>query len=90
MSTVANSSFNSFRRLIFAKTITGEVLVSARALQGGKVLGFYWTLGRYDTVTIVEGTDEKTAMKSLLTFADLVSTETLVAITAEEASKLVE
>ncbi len=60
------------------------------AKAGGKILGFYWTLGRYDAVTIIEGTDEKTALKSLLTFADLVSTETLVAITSEEASKLVE
>ena len=80
----------------FRKKPTKEMLAESRRLfeqvakQGGKVLGFYWTLGRYDTVTIVEGTDEKTAMKSLLTFADLVSTETLVAITAEEASKLIE
>jgi uncharacterized protein with GYD domain len=27
---------------------------------GGKILGFYWTLGRYDTVLIAETKDEKT------------------------------
>jgi uncharacterized protein with GYD domain len=80
----------------FRKKPTKQMLAESQRLfeqvtkQGGKVLGLYWTLGRYDTVTIVEGPDEKTAMKSLFTFADLVSTETLVALTAEEASKLVE
>ncbi len=31
-----------------------------------KVLGLYRTLGRYDTVLIVEAPDEKTMMKMLL------------------------
>jgi len=58
--------------------------------EGAKILGMYWTLGRYDAVMIVEGKDEKTAMKSLLRWGDLVSTETLVAVTREEAVKLLE
>jgi len=58
--------------------------------EGGKIIGRYWTLGRYDAVHIIEGKDEKTAMKALLRFGDLVSTETLVAVTREEAIKLVE
>jgi uncharacterized protein with GYD domain len=80
----------------FRKKPTKQMLAESQRLfeqvtkAGGKILGFYWTLGRYDTVTIIEGPDEKTALKSLFTFADLVSTETLVALTAEEASKLVE
>lgn len=56
----------------------------------GKALGFYWTLGRYDGVVISESPDEKTHMKHMLGFADLISSETLVAVPAEEASKLVE
>jgi len=56
----------------------------------GKVLGFYWTLGRYDGVVISESPDEKTHMKHMLRFADLISSETLVAVPAEEASRLVE
>lgn len=80
----------------FRKKPTKEMLAESQKLfeqvtkQGGKILGFYWTLGRYDGVTIIEGRDEKVAMQSLLTFADIVSTETLVAIPAEEARKLVE
>jgi len=58
--------------------------------EGAKIIGRYWTLGRYDAVVITEGKDEKTAMKSLLRFGDLVSTETLVALTREEAIKLLE
>jgi len=58
--------------------------------EGSKIIGRYWTLGRYDAVVITEGKDEKTAMKSLLRWGDIVSTETLVAVTREEAVKLVE
>jgi len=58
--------------------------------QGSKILGIYWTLGRYDVVTIIEGKDEKSAMKNLLQMGDIAATETLVAIPREEAIKLVE
>lgn len=58
--------------------------------EGVKILGIYWTLGRYDAIVITEGRDEKTAMKHLLTFADMLSTETMVAVTREEALKLLE
>ena len=57
---------------------------------GGKILGWYWTLGRYDAVFIAEGKDEKNYMKTTIRFGDILSTETLVAVTREEAIKLVE
>jgi uncharacterized protein with GYD domain len=75
---------------------TKEMVAKSRKLfkqmekEGGKVLGFYYTLGRYDTVGIMEGKDEKTAMKALLRWGDIVSTETLLAVPQEEARKLVE
>ena len=53
-----------------------------------KVLGFYWTFGRYDSVLIVEAPDEKTMMKMLTKVGDFVATETMVAIPREEATKL--
>jgi uncharacterized protein with GYD domain len=58
--------------------------------EGGKILGQYWTLGRYDSITIIEGPDEKAAMRAALGWGDLIATETLVAVTREEAIKLVE
>jgi len=65
-------------------------LIEQMVKEGGKVLGMYWTLGRYDAVLIAEGTDEKAAMRALLRWGDLVSTETLVAVSREEAIKLLE
>ena len=55
---------------------------------GGKVLSAYWTLGRYDAIATVEWPDEKAAMKGFSKFGDYASTETLVAVTREEALKL--
>ena len=57
---------------------------------GIRVMKIYWVLGRYDTVFIYEAPDEKAAMRELLKFGDFVSTETLIALPAEEAAKLVE
>ena len=57
------------------------------AKQGVK-LNVYWTLGRYDAVTIIEAPTEKDAMKSLLLFQDIVATETMVAVPRAEAIKL--
>jgi uncharacterized protein with GYD domain len=62
----------------------------AKDKEGPKVLGEYWTLGRYDVVLIMEGKDEKEAMRGLLPWVDTYSTETLVALSREEAVKLVE
>ena len=67
-----------------------QKLFEQMAKEGGKVVGMYWTLGRYDAVFITEGQDEKAAMKSLIRWGDIVSTETLVAVSREEALKLLE
>jgi uncharacterized protein with GYD domain len=58
--------------------------------EGAKILGWYWTLGRFDGVLITEGKDEKTVMKGFIRGGDLFSFETLVAVPREEAIKLVE
>ena len=65
-------------------------LFEQMAKEGNKILGQYWTLGKYDAVVIIEGKDEKSAMKALVRFGDIVSTETFVAVTREEALKLLE
>ena len=54
----------------------------------GIKMNVYWTLGRYDAVTIIEAPTEKDAMKTLLLWQDEVATETMVAIPREEALKL--
>ena len=59
------------------------------AKEGTMVHQFLWTLGRYDTVAILEGKDEKAAMQNLVDFPFDIVTETLVAIPREEALKMV-
>ena len=56
--------------------------------RGIKIIGWYWTLGRYDTAVIFEAANEKEALKTSLAVADFVASETLVAIPREEAIKL--
>ena len=54
----------------------------------GITMNVYWTLGRYDAVTIIEAPTERDAMKTLLLWQDEVATETMVAVPREEAIKL--
>jgi uncharacterized protein with GYD domain len=56
--------------------------------KGIKIIGWYWTLGRYDTAVIFEAANEKEALKFSLAVAEFVASETLVAIPREEAIKL--
>lgn len=65
-------------------------LFEKAAKEGVKRIGFYYTLGRYDTIVIMEGPDEKAFTRAALRWADMFSTETLVAIPREEAIKLIE
>ncbi|MCP8323763.1 MAG: GYD domain-containing protein [Candidatus Methylarchaceae archaeon HK02M2] len=57
--------------------------------EGTKIRFVFWTLGRYDLVIYTEGPDEATALSTVLPFFDFASTETLVAITKEDAHKLI-
>ena len=84
-------SFGRFRKKP-TKEMTAEVskIMKELAAGGVKFLGFYWTLGRYDTVVIAEAPNEKIVMKANIKVADFVASETLVAVTREEATKLVE
>jgi uncharacterized protein with GYD domain len=68
----------------------GKLVEQMVKSEGVKVLGWYWTLGRYDGAIITEGKDEKTMMRALIRFGDTFSMETLVAVPREQAVKLVE
>lgn len=54
----------------------------------GTKMRVYWTLGRYDGVAITEAPTEKDAMKAILSFQNVVNTETMVAVPREEAINL--
>ena len=69
------------------KALAGEATerVEEFKKRGIKILNWYWTLGRYDTVVVFEAANEKEAMKFAMNVAEFVSTETLVAIPRQEA-----
>jgi uncharacterized protein with GYD domain len=66
----------------------GTKIVDELKSKGIKIIGWYWTLGRYDTAVIFEAANEKEALKFSLAVGDIVASETLVAIPREEAIKL--
>ncbi len=80
----------------YRKKPTKEILAQTQKLfeetakEGIKYIGLYWTLGMYDITSIAEANDEKTVMKAMLKWSDILSTKTAVALPREEAIKLVE
>ncbi len=74
------------------KEATTEVteIMKGMTQEGIKFISFYWTLGRYDTVVTMEAPDEKTIMKANMKVNHIVSTETMIGVTREEAHKLLE
>ena len=58
---------------------------------GGKLIGVYVTLGRYDVVEIFEAPDDETAMEILMKLQrhGAEQTETLRAFTREQAEEIV-
>jgi uncharacterized protein with GYD domain len=74
------------------KEMTAEItgLLKEIPKKDVRMLGFYWTLGRYDTVMIAEAPDEKTVMKANIKAGEIISAETLVAVPSDKAEKLVE
>jgi uncharacterized protein with GYD domain len=58
---------------------------------GGRLIGVYVTLGRYDVVEIFEAPDDETAMEILMKLQrhGAEQTETLRAFTREQAEEIV-
>jgi uncharacterized protein with GYD domain len=64
-------------------------MIEEESKKGIKFLSINWTLGRYDAVAIFEAPNEKEAMQMAIRRADILAMETMVAIPAEDARKLV-
>ena len=67
-----------------------ENIIKKAVAEGTKFLNIYYTLGSYDVVVIFEAPNEKATMKMLMRLGDIETTETLVAVPREEATKLIE
>jgi uncharacterized protein with GYD domain len=70
---------------------TTDKAMAALQKEGVKILGFYYTSGRYDAVLIVEGPDEGTALRTMRTamaVSEYAAPETMMAVKREDALKL--
>ena len=64
-------------------------MIEAESKKGIKWVSIDWTLGRYDAVGIFEAPNEKEALQMAVRRADFLDIETMVAVPAEEARKLI-
>lgn len=64
--------------------------MESEAKAGIRYVSIYWTLGPYDAVLTFEAPDEKAAMAASIHRRDVFEAQTLVAVPAEEARKLVD
>jgi len=64
-------------------------MIEEESKKGINYLSINWTLGRYDAVAMFEAPDEKEAMRMAVRRADFLDMETMVAVPAEEARKLI-
>jgi uncharacterized protein with GYD domain len=58
---------------------------------GFRIIGYYWTQGQYDLVTVVEAPSEEAMMSGLFSIAEAGNTvsETMRAFTSEEMQRIV-
>ena len=78
----------------FKKKARDVVEIGKKVMQnlpeGVKIISTYWTLGEYDAVWIYEAPNEKVAIKLGIEAGEAMQTQTLVAITRDEAMNLLE
>ena len=58
--------------------------------EGVKIIGTYWTVGKYDAVWLYEAPNEKVAIKLGINAGEAMETQTLVAIPRDEAIQLLD
>jgi len=78
----------------FKKKASDVVKIGKKVMQnlpeGVRIIGTYWTLGKYDAVWIYEAPNEKVAIQLGIDAGEAMQTQTLVAISREEAMKLLQ
>jgi len=78
----------------FKKKASDVIEIGKKIMQnlpeGVRIIGTYWTLGRYDAVWVYEAPNEKVAIQLGIDAGEAMQTQTLVAISREEAMKLLQ
>ena len=83
-----------FISMIKFKKKTKDVVESGKEIMqnlpvGIKIIGTYWTLGKFDAVWIYEAPSEKEAMKLGVMASEVMRFQTMTAVSRDEAMKLV-
>jgi uncharacterized protein with GYD domain len=69
-----------FKKKLTKAVVAGNLRrIEANEKLSVKVHGISWTLGRYDTVAVVEAPDKKVAMKMVITRSETMTMEILTA-----------
>ena len=73
----------------FSRDVTEKLdaMRSEAEKRGIKFLGIYLTLGRYDAVVVIDAPTIEDAFKASIARQEIMSTETLVGLSREEALK---
>ncbi|MFY9300558.1 MAG: GYD domain-containing protein [Candidatus Nitrosotenuis sp.] len=58
--------------------------------KGVKIISTYWTLGKFDSVWIYEAPSEKEAMELGIAIGEVARSQTMVALTREQALGLLD
>ncbi len=78
----------------FKKKASDVVEIGKKIMQnlpeGVRIIDTYWTLGQYDAVWVYEAPNEKVAIQLGIDAGEAMQTQTLVAISREEAMKLLQ
>ena len=83
-----------FISMIKFKKKTKDVVEAGKEIMqnlpvGRKIIGTYWTLGKFDAVWIYEAPSEKEAMKLGVMASEVMRFQTMTAVSRDEAMKLV-
>ena len=84
-----------FISMIKFKKKAGDVVESGKKIMsnlpsGIKMIGTYWTLGKFDAVWIYEAPSEKEAMKLAVMTSEVMRFQTMTAVSRDEAMKLLD
>jgi len=84
-----------FISMIKFKKNAKEVVKSGKEIMqnlpsGIKMVGTYWTLGKFDAVWVYEASSEKDAMKLGVMASEVMRFQTMTAVSRDDAMKLLD
>ena len=82
-------SMIKFKKSVSEVVETGKQVMNSLP-SGIKMIGTYWTLGKFDAVWIYEAPSEKDAMRLGILTSNVMRLQTMTALSREDAMKLLD